>query len=156
MTKYLVFFLKYYPNCVSILYKKCCRVVFLTKRTFFTIVFFANVSDFVLCPRVTFFPFFTNVQCYIIKKLTDLLYGKISNLGLTVLTSLSLSQYSKTSVGYFPILPSLSVSKLLLFNIFTFDSAVRYYACICTYFFAVTKNYLAVTFGSCNSLSNWA
>jgi hypothetical protein len=73
MTKYLVFFLKYYPNCVSILYKKCCRVVFLTKRTLLTIVFFfANVSDFVLCPRVTFFPFFTNVQCYIIKKLTDL------------------------------------------------------------------------------------
>jgi hypothetical protein len=33
---------------------------------------------------------------------------------LHVLTSLSLGQYSKTSVGYFPVLPSLSVSKLLV------------------------------------------
>jgi hypothetical protein len=53
------------------------------------------------------------------KKLTDLNRsgsdGKISNLGLAVLTSLSLGQYSKTSVGYFPVLPSLSVSKLLVF-----------------------------------------
>jgi hypothetical protein len=31
------------------------------------------------------------------------------------LTSLSLGQHSKTSVGYFPVLPSLSVSKLLIF-----------------------------------------
>ena len=42
MTKYLVFFLKYYPNCVSILSKKRCRVVLLTKRTFFTIVIFCK------------------------------------------------------------------------------------------------------------------
>jgi hypothetical protein len=69
MTKYLAFFLKYYPNCVSILYKKRCRVVLLAKRTFFTIVFFANVLDFVLWPRVTFFPIFANVQCHIIKNL---------------------------------------------------------------------------------------
>jgi hypothetical protein len=44
-------------------------VVSLTKRTFFTIVFFANVTDFVFCPHLTFFPFFTNVQCHIIKNL---------------------------------------------------------------------------------------
>jgi hypothetical protein len=34
------------------------------------------------------------------------------------LTSLSLDQYSKTSVGYFPVLPSLSVSKLLILRNF--------------------------------------
>ena len=45
-----------------------------------------------------------------------MLYGKISNLDLAVLTSLSLGQYSKTSIGYFPLQPSFSVSKLFLLN----------------------------------------
>jgi hypothetical protein len=65
---------------------------------------------------VTFFPFFTNVQCHIIKNLlTSTVLEVRENIqprGLAVLTSLSLGQYSKTSVGYFPVLPSLSVSKL--------------------------------------------
>jgi hypothetical protein len=85
----------------------------ITKRTFFTI-FFPNVSDLVLCPRVTFSSIFYKRTMPYNKKRTDL---TISNIGLAVLTSLSLGQYSKTSVGYFPVLPSLSVSKLLILSI---------------------------------------
>jgi hypothetical protein len=51
-------------------------------------------------------------------------YGKIFNLGLAVLTSLSLGQYSKTSVGYFPVLPSLSVSKLLAIRVSKMPSII--------------------------------
>jgi hypothetical protein len=59
MTKYLIFFLKYYPNCVSILYKKCCRAVLLTKkRTFFTIVFFCKCFELCTLPSRDLFPHF--------------------------------------------------------------------------------------------------
>jgi hypothetical protein len=70
--------------------------------------FFENVSAFVLCPRVTFFP---HGKCHTIKNVLtscnrSLWDGKISNLGFAVLTSLlSLGQYSKSSVGYFAALP---------------------------------------------------
>jgi hypothetical protein len=76
MTKYLVFFLKYYPNCVSILYKKCCGVVLLTKgkRTFFTIVFsqIFRTLYFVRALVWSFPPIFykrTKLECHIIKNL---------------------------------------------------------------------------------------
>ena len=114
MTKYLVFFLKYYPNCFSILYKSAVEYSFYKHENIFTIV-----SDFVLCPRETFFPIFYKRTMPYNKRLTGWpqpfgQYGKISNLGVAVLTSQSLGQYSKTSVGYFPVQPSLSVSKLLI------------------------------------------
>jgi hypothetical protein len=107
-----------HANCVSILYKKCCRVVLLTKRTFFIIFFFANVSDFVLCPRVTFFPFFTNVQCHIIKNLlTSTVRAVRENIQpRSCCIDLAIARSIQQDLGwYFPVLPSLSVSKLLLF-----------------------------------------
>ena len=79
---------------------------------FYNLFFLANFSDFVLCSRVTFSPIFTNVPL----KRTMPYNKKRTDLGLAVLTSLSLDQYSKTSVGYFPVLLSLSVSKLLVLN----------------------------------------
>jgi hypothetical protein len=106
---------------VLVFYKKCCRVSSFTNQEnifYNSIVFFANVSDFVLCPRVAFFPIFYKRTMPYNKKLTDLNRsgntGKYPTSVLPVLTSLSLGQYSKSSVGYFPVLPSLSVSKLLL------------------------------------------
>ena len=67
-------------------------------------------------PYITTPTFFTNVQCHIIKHLCWPQpfgrYGKISNHGFAVLTSLSLGQHSKSSVGHFQVLPSLLVSKL--------------------------------------------
>ena len=122
MTKYLIFFLKYYPNCVSILYKKCCRVVLLTKkRTFFTIVFFCKCFELCTFPSRDLFPhFFSNVQCRIIKKHIDLNRSgsrKISNRGLAVLTSRYRSvNTARPRLDISPYcMPSLSVSKLLLF-----------------------------------------
>jgi hypothetical protein len=120
MTKYLVFFLKYYPNCVSILYKKCCRVLLLTKlREHFYLVFY-NCLFLQMCRTLyfalawPFLPFFnTNVQCHIIK---ILLTSTIRPIRENIQPRSScIDQYSKTSVGYFPVLSSLSVSKLLVF-----------------------------------------
>ena len=45
---------------------------FTNQENIFSNCFFANVSDFVLCPRVTFFPFFYKRAVPYNKKLTDL------------------------------------------------------------------------------------
>jgi hypothetical protein len=131
MTKYLVFFLKYYPNCVSILYKKCCRVVLLTKKTFFIIFFFANVSDLVLslCPRLTFFPIFYKRTMPYNKKLTDLnrsgstrkyptsvlLYWPRYRLVNTARPRLDIFPYCphSRSVSYYYLIPSVLAAFLL-------------------------------------------
>ena len=60
---------------------------------------------------------FRNKNCHIINYLltsTVQSYGKISNLGLAVFTSLSFGQYKKASVSYFPVKTSLSVNKQLI------------------------------------------
>jgi hypothetical protein len=116
MTKYLVFFLKYYPNCVSILYKKYCRAVLLTKEHFLQLFFLHTVSDFVLCPRVTFSSIFY-VQCHIIKNLlTSTVRAVRENIQhRSCCIDLAIALPIQQDLGWiFPVLPSLSVSKLLI------------------------------------------
>jgi hypothetical protein len=75
MTKYLIFSLKYYTNCVSILYIKCCsecRVVLLTERTFFTIVFWQMFRTLYFALAWPFSHFFYESTMPYNKKLTDL------------------------------------------------------------------------------------
>jgi hypothetical protein len=106
---------------VLVFYKKCCRVSSFTNQEnifYNSIVFFCKCFGLCTLPSRGLFPIFYKRTMPYNKKLTDLNRsgntGKYPTSVLPVLTSLSLGQYSKSSVGYFPVLPSLSVSKLLL------------------------------------------
>jgi hypothetical protein len=114
-------FLKYYPKCVSILYKKYCRVVLLTKRTFFTIVFFCKLFrtlHFALA--WPFLPFFYKRSYN--KKLTDLnrsgSTGKYPTSVLLCWPRYRSVNTARPRLDIFPYCPhALSVSKLLILHV---------------------------------------
>jgi hypothetical protein len=59
-----------YFSCVSILYKKYSRAVLLTKEHFLQLYFFGKLfRNLYFALAWPFLPFFTNVQCHIIKNL---------------------------------------------------------------------------------------
>jgi hypothetical protein len=73
MTKYLIYFCWNTIQTVLVFYKKCCTVVLLIKRTFFTIVFFCKCFGLcTLLSRDLFSPFFYKRTMPYNKKLTDL------------------------------------------------------------------------------------
>ena len=102
---------------VNILYKKCCKVV--TCREFFY-NFFCKCFSLCTLPSRDLFPIFANVQCHIIKKLTDL-----NRSGST-------GKYPTSVLLYWPRHRSVNTAKnsVDIFPYYPHSRSVSYYSCV--------------------------